>query len=195
MIALIAVSNCMQRRRSLLALIVFLLIASLAVIISPVFPLELGLDLKGGSQLTIQIKATPEIQEITKKELEAVQKVVEGRINASGVAEPLIQGVGNDQVLVQLPGVDNPEEAERRLKGTALLEFRQQKPDTEAQLFALRTLRKQLKTKQQELMARKEEYNSEEVGKNKISLENNKQEIKELFESTNPPFLLYEIMA
>ena len=187
MIALIAVSNYMQRRRSLLALIIFLLIASLAVIISPVFPLELGLDLKGGSQLTIQINTTPEIKEITKKELEAVQKVVEGRINASGVVEPLIQGVGNDQILVQLPGVDNPEEAERRLKGTALLEFRQQKQDTEAQLFALRTLGKQLQTKQQELLARKEENNSEEVVKNKASLEENKQEIKELFESTNPP--------
>ncbi|CDN11003.1 Protein-export membrane protein SecD (TC 3.A.5.1.1) [Richelia intracellularis] len=179
--------DSMQRQRSLLALILVLLIASLAIIISPFFPLELGLDLKGGSQLTIQVKTTPEIKEITEKELEAVQKVVEGRINASGVAEPLIQAVGSDQILVQLPGVDNPEEAERRLKGTAQLEFRQQKPDTEAQLFALRTLRGQLQTKQQELVTQKNEANPEEVDKNKADLEKNKQEIKELFASTEPP--------
>ncbi len=187
MIAFVAVNYGMQRQRALLALILVLIIASVTVIVSPFFPLELGLDLKGGSQLTIQVKTTEDITEITERELEAVQKVVEGRINASGVAEPLIQAVGKDQILVQLPGVDNPQEAERRLKGTAQLEFRTQKPDTEAQLFALRTLRAQLQAKQQELAAQKGEANPEEVEKNKTDLEKNKQEIKELFASTEPP--------
>ncbi len=187
MIAFVAVNDAMQRQRALLGLILVLIIASVTVIVSPFFPLELGLDLKGGSQLTIQVKTTEEITKITQRELEAVQKVVEGRINASGVSEPLIQAVGEDQILVQLPGVDNPEEAERRLKGTAQLEFRQQKPDTEAKIFALRTLRAQLQTKQQELIAKKNEANPEEVAKNKAELEKNKQEIKELFASTEPP--------
>ena len=187
MITFVAVNYGMQRQRTLLALILVLIIASVTVIVSPFFPLELGLDLKGGSQLTIQVKTTEDITEITERELEAVQKVVEGRINASGVAEPLIQAVGKDQILVQLPGVDNPQEAERRLKGTAQLEFRTQKPDTEAQLFALRTLRGQLQAKQQELAAQKNEANPEEVEKNKTELEKNKQEIKELFASTEPP--------
>jgi len=187
MITFVAVNYGMQRQRTLLALILVMIIASVTVIVSPFFPLELGLDLKGGSQLTIQVKTTEDITEITERELEAVQKVVEGRINASGVAEPLIQAVGKDQILVQLPGVDNPQEAERRLKGTAQLEFRTQKPDTEAQLFALRTLRGQLQAKQQELAAQKNEANPEEVEKNKTELEKNKQEIKELFASTEPP--------
>lgn len=187
MIAFVAVNYGMQRQRALLALILVLIIASVTVIVSPFFPLELGLDLKGGSQLTIQVKTTKDITEITERELEAVQKVVEGRINASGVAEPLIQAVGKDQILVQLPGVDNPQEAERRLKGTAQLEFRTQKPDSEANLFALRTLRTQLQAKQQELAAQKGEANPEEVEKNKTDLEKNKQEIKELFASTEPP--------
>lgn len=194
MITFVAVNYGMQRQRALLALILVLIIASVTVIASPFFPLELGLDLKGGSQLTIQVKTTEDITEITERELEAVKKVVEGRINASGVAEPLIQAVGKDQILVQLPGVDNPQEAERRLKGTAQLEFRTQKPDTEAKLFALRTLRGQLQAKQQELVAQKGEANPEELEKNKIEveknkteLETNKQEIKELFASTEPP--------
>jgi preprotein translocase subunit SecD len=188
MIAFVAVGDgSMQRQRSLLALILVLVIASLAIIFSPFFPLQLGLDLKGGSQLTIQVKTTPDIKEITEKELEAVQKVVEGRINASGVSEPLIQAVGKDQILVQLPGVDNPEEAERRLKGTAQLEFRVQKSNTEAQLFALRTLREQLQAKQKELLAKKNQANAEEVAKSKAEIEKNKQEIKALFASTEPP--------
>ncbi len=194
MIAFVAVNYGMQRQRALLALILVLIIASVTVIVSPFFPLELGLDLKGGSQLTIQVKTTEDITEITERELEAVQKVVEGRINASGVSEPLIQAVGKDQILVQLPGVDNPQEAERRLKGTAQLEFRTQKPDTEAKLFALRTLRGQLQAKQQELLTQKDEAKPEEVAqnkteleKNKTDLEKNKQEIKELFASTEPP--------
>ena len=122
----------MQRQRWLLALI--LVVVGLAIWVLANYPIRRGLDLQGGAQLTIQVKTTPEIKQITQKELEAVLSVVENRVNALGVSEPVVQTVGSDQILVQLPGVNDPKEAERVLGGTAQLEFRKQKSGTEAQL-------------------------------------------------------------
>jgi preprotein translocase subunit SecD len=172
----------MQRQRSLLALIIFLVIAAITAIVT--IPVPLGLDLRGGSQLTIQVKTTPEIKQITERELEAVKKVVEGRINGLGVSEPVIQTVGTDKILVQLPGVNDPEQAERVLGGTAQLEFRQQKPGTETQLFAFQASRTELKAKQEQL---KKSNDTAAIEKNQQELQKNISAIAELFESTNPP--------
>ncbi len=172
----------MQRQRSLLALILVLIIAAFAVIFT--IPIPLGLDLRGGSQLTIQVKTTPEIKQITEKELEGVKKVVEGRINGLGVSEPVIQTVGTDKILVQLPGVNDPEQAERVLGGTAQLEFRKQKSGTETQLFAFQASRAELKAKQQELRTSND---AAAIAKNQEELQKNNQAIAELFESTEPP--------
>lgn len=172
----------MQRQRSLLALILVMVIAAITVIAT--IPIPLGLDLRGGSQLTIQVKPTAEIKQITERELSAVKRVVEGRINGLGVSEPLIQTVGTDKILVQLPGVNDPEQAERVLGGTAQLEFRLQKAGTETQLFAFQRSREELKAKQQELIKTKD---AAAIAKNKEELQNNNQAIAELFESTNPP--------
>ncbi|MEH2242093.1 protein translocase subunit SecD [Nostoc sp.] len=172
----------MQRQRSLLILILVLVIAAIAVITTISIPL--GLDLRGGSQLTIQVKTTPEIKQITERELEAVKKVVEGRINGLGVSEPVVQTVGNNQILVQLPGVSDPQQAERVLGGTAQLEFRTQKPGTETQLFAFQTSRAELKVKQQDL---RKSNDQAAIVKNQQELQKNNQAIAELFESTNPP--------
>ncbi|NDJ15935.1 protein translocase subunit SecD [Myxacorys almedinensis] len=116
----------MGRQRGLLLLILALVIASIIVIVK--VPTRLGLDLRGGSQLTIQVNPSEEVKQITERELEAVQKVIEGRINGLGVSEPVIQTVGENQVVVQLPGVDNPQQAERVLGGTAQLDFRSENP-------------------------------------------------------------------
>jgi preprotein translocase subunit SecD len=172
----------MQRQRSLLALILVLLIAAIVVIVK--IPVPLGLDLRGGSQLTIQVKPAPGMKEITERDLEGVQKVVEGRINGLGVSEPVIQTIGRDKILVQLPGVNDPEQAERVLGGTAQLEFRTQKPGTETQLFAFQASRAELRAKQQELRNSKDQT---AIIKNQEELQKNNQAIAELFESTDPP--------
>ncbi|MEH2408917.1 protein translocase subunit SecD [Nostoc sp.] len=172
----------MQRQRSLLILIVVLIIAAIVVINTISIPL--GLDLRGGSQLTIQVKTTPEIKKITDRELEAVKKIVEGRINGLGVSEPVVQTVGKDQILVQLPGVSDPQQAERVLGGTAQLEFRTQKPGTETQLLAFQSSRAELKAKQQDLIKSNDQA---AILKNQQDLQKNNQAIAELFESTNPP--------
>ncbi|MCC5649667.1 protein translocase subunit SecD [Nostoc sp. XA013] len=174
----------MQRQRSLLILILVLVIAAITVIAT--IPIPLGLDLRGGSQLTIQVKPSAEIPQITERELEGVKRVVEGRINGLGVSEPVIQTVGTDKILVQLPGVNNPEQAERVLGGTAQLEFRTQKPNTETQLFAFQASRVELKAKQEEL---RKSTDKAAIVKNQEDLQKNNQAIAELFESTNPPLI------
>lgn len=131
----------MQKQRSLLLLILVLAIAAITVLVQ--VPIRLGLDLQGGAQLTIQVKPTEEIPEVTSRDMEAVLSVVRNRVDALGVSEPVVQTVGTDQILVQLPGVSDPEQAERVLGGTAQLEFRREAPNSE---FSA-----QLSVRQQEL--------------------------------------------
>jgi preprotein translocase subunit SecD len=69
------------------------------------------------------VQPTEAIPTITEREMEAVQTVVEGRVNGLGVSEAVVQQLGNNQLLVQLPGVSDPEQAERVLGGTPSSSF------------------------------------------------------------------------
>ncbi len=139
----------MGRQRSLLALILILAIAAIVVLTQ--IPMRLGLDLRGGSQLTLQAIPTEAVPEITSDKLESVRAVVERRINGLGVSESVVQTVGEDQLLVQLPGVSDPQQAERVLGGTAQLDFRSQRPGSESDLQAEYTARQILLAEQQQL--------------------------------------------
>jgi preprotein translocase subunit SecD len=174
-------ATLMQRQRSLLALILVLVIAAIVVIVQ--FPTRLGLDLQGGSALTLQVKTTDTIKEINPGILEAVQRVVEGRINGLGVSESVVQTVGNDQLLVQLPGVSDPEQAERVLGGTAQLDFRRQKPGTEAQLNIELQVRQELLAKQ-EALKQDAANNETAIAENQAALKRSNAAIAELFEKT-----------
>ncbi|HAJ62568.1 MAG TPA: protein translocase subunit SecD, partial [Cyanobacteria bacterium UBA8543] len=170
----------MQKQRLVLALIVVLVIAAITTLVK--IPIQLGLDLQGGAQLTIQVKTTPEIKQITANELEAVLSVVEGRVNGLGVSEPVVQTVGGDQILVQLPGVNDPKEAERVLGGTAQLDFRKQKPGTEAQLPIEQQVRQGLLLKQTEL---RKTGDTKAIAENQAAIERSNQAILQLFEPIN----------
>lgn len=132
----------MQRLRWLLLLIVVLVIGASFVLAK--LPLQLGLDLRGGAQLTIEVQPTKEIPQIDNDSLVAVKTVIENRVNALGVSEPFVQTAGEDKVVVQLPGVTDPSQAERILGGTAQLEFQQQRPGTEGEFQAEYTIKRQL---------------------------------------------------
>jgi len=168
----------MGRQRSILALILVLVIAAIVAIVQ--VPTRLGLDLQGGSQLTIQVKTTPEITEITPQRLDDVRKVIEGRVNGLGVSEPLVQTVGKDQILVQLPGVNDPQQAERVLGGTAQLDFRKQKPGTEQRLQIEQTARIEQLAKQEEL--RKSSGNEAAILANQEALKKTNEAIASLYE-------------
>jgi preprotein translocase subunit SecD len=81
-----------------------------------------GLDLQGGLQVVLEARP-PEGQDVDSDTLEGTRDTIERRVNALGVSEPVIQTRGDDQILVELPGIDDPEAAIDVLKATALLEF------------------------------------------------------------------------
>lgn len=119
----------LKQQRFLLALITLLVIGAL-IVVTPfgkqfgLGKINLGLDLQGGSQLTLQVKPTEEVKEIDTKVMDAVQSVVANRLNPEGVSEIVVQTTSNQQILVQLPGVSDPKEAEQLLSQVAKLDFR-----------------------------------------------------------------------
>ncbi|MFM7634251.1 MAG: protein translocase subunit SecD [Cyanobacteriota bacterium] len=131
----------MARQQGWVALILALAIAAGALLIS--FPLQLGLDLRGGSQLTLKVLPAGAIKTVQKEQLEAVKEVLERRVNGLGVAESTLQTVGDDQLVLQLPGEQDPSRAAKVLGTTALLEFRAQKPGTEQEMQGLLKLKRQ----------------------------------------------------
>jgi preprotein translocase subunit SecD len=131
----------MARQQGWFALILALAIAAGALLAS--FPLQLGLDLRGGSQLTLQVMPAGAIKSVQAEQLEAVKEVLERRINGLGVAESSLQTIGSDQLMLQLPGEQDPSRAARVLGTTALLEFRAQKPGSEERMQELLKLKRQ----------------------------------------------------
>jgi preprotein translocase subunit SecD len=81
-----------------------------------------GLDLQGGVQVLLEANP-PEGQSIDKEALEGTRNTIERRVNGLGVSEPLIQTRGNNQIIVELPGIEDPDEAVRVVQQTALLEI------------------------------------------------------------------------
>ena len=78
---------------------------------------------------------------VTKDELEAVNSVIDRRVNNLGVSESNLQTLGGDQLILELPGEQNPLVASRVLGKTALLEFRTQKEGTSKDLKTLQLQR------------------------------------------------------
>lgn len=96
--------------------------------------LNLGLDLRGGSSLLLEL----DVSKLSGKESlnEAMQRAIEivrNRIDQYGVGEIPITRQGEKWISVQLPGIANPEQAEALIGKTAMLEFRIVKDDAAAQ--------------------------------------------------------------
>ncbi|MEZ4594729.1 MAG: protein translocase subunit SecD [Chloroflexota bacterium] len=105
-------------------LLVILAIAGWAiwVVQNPDYPIRQGLDLQGGLQVLLKADLSDDV-EIEPAQLDTSRQIIEQRVNALGVAEPLVQTEGDRRILVELPGIDNPEEAVSLIQETALLEF------------------------------------------------------------------------
>ena len=85
-------------------------------------PIRLGLDLRGGTQIVLEAQAT-ETQQIDADTVARTVEVLRRRVDQLGVAEPSLQRSGNDRVIVELPGVTDPEEALDVIGRTAQLTF------------------------------------------------------------------------
>tara|TARA_B100000965_G_scaffold106821_1_gene88147 strand:+ start:1705 stop:3198 length:1494 start_codon:yes stop_codon:yes gene_type:complete len=130
----------MNRRQGWFFFIIFLLAFSIYLLIN--YPLQLGLDLKGGSQLTLQLIKNE--GNVTKDELDSVKAVLDKRVNNLGVSESNLQTLGTDQLLLELPGEQDPIAAKRVIGKTALLEFRKQKINTIKELKDLQFQRSEI---------------------------------------------------
>ncbi len=110
-----------QRRIFKLFLIIAIII--FAYFLYSYYGINLGLDLQGGSHIVLQAQPTAE-REIDDQVMSGILSVVERRVNQLGLTEPLIQREGKDRIIVELPSVDNPNEAINTIGRTAMLTFR-----------------------------------------------------------------------
>lgn len=91
-------------------------------------PFRLGLDLLGGSELVYEADLTSIPSSGRSAALEGVRDVVERRVNALGVSEPVVQSVrtgGTYRVIAQLAGVRDVNEAIQEIGETPILEFKE----------------------------------------------------------------------
>ncbi|MFH1386468.1 MAG: protein translocase subunit SecD [bacterium] len=102
--------------------LILLAVLGIAVYIIMQMPITLGLDLQGGTRLVLEGVPTEKIK-VSEDAMHGVVAVIRNRIDALGVTEPTIQPKGKDQVIVELPGIKDPERAIKVIGDTALLEF------------------------------------------------------------------------
>jgi SecD/SecF fusion protein len=118
------------RRRLLAMTLVVLLIAfSAQTIWPPQKKIQLGLDIQGGTSFLIRLMGGD--KEVNKGMLDQAVEVIRKRVDYFGGGEPVISPVGNDRILVQIPGLDTAkiQEARDQLSRVAKLEFRLVYPD------------------------------------------------------------------
>lgn len=86
-------------------------------------PLKRGLDLQGGMHVALEVDESRQAVVNKSDALDRALKVVRTRIDQFGVSEPVVQKAGTDRIIVELPGIDDPERAENVLKQSAFLQF------------------------------------------------------------------------
>jgi protein-export membrane protein SecD len=84
--------------------------------------LRLGLDLRGGSQVLLEADL-PEGRILAEGDINAAKTIVENRVNGLGVAEALVQAQGESRIIVELPGINNADQAVETIRSTGQLEF------------------------------------------------------------------------
>jgi preprotein translocase subunit SecD len=86
-------------------------------------PLKRGLDLQGGMYLALEVDESKGAVADKGKAIDNALKVVRNRIDEFGVSEPVVQKAGNDRIIVELPGIDDPQRAQDVVQKSAFLEF------------------------------------------------------------------------
>lgn len=110
--------------------IVAVILAVFGYYISPLATsIKQGLDLQGGTHVVLEAIDTPEAK-VDEDAVQRVVKIIERRVNELGLTEPIIQRQGDRRIIVELPGVKDPEKAIEMLGKTALLEFQDESHTT-----------------------------------------------------------------
>ena len=111
------------RRRNLFILLVVLGLLAGAGLVIATKPTVLGLDLRGGTQLVYEGRATPQTPEVTPEAIDRAIEIIRERTDEFGVSEPEISRVGEKQIQVSLPNVQDAERAIDQVGATAQLYF------------------------------------------------------------------------
>ena len=101
---------------------------------------HLGLDLQGGTQLILRMKLENLPPGVTTPQADLQTqaiRVIERRVNGLGVSEPVIQGLGDDKILMQLPGIDDLQQANDLATRQAFLEIKVPDKDHPGQYVSL----------------------------------------------------------
>jgi SecD/SecF fusion protein len=132
-----ATDQGMRKRLLALTLTVLLVTFSIVTIWPPQKKIALGLDIQGGTSFLIRL--VPGDKAINKGMLDQAVEVIRKRVDYFGASEPIISPVGNDRILVQIPGLDTAkiQEARDQLSRVAKLEFRLVYPDNGERLRAI----------------------------------------------------------
>jgi len=114
---------------------IILILAIIGICVYFTFPLSkrinLGLDLKGGMHLLLKVDTSHLTGQAKEDAADRALEVIRNRIDQFGVREPSIQKQGEDEIVVQLPGVTDRQRAIDLIGKTALLEFKLVSQDAE----------------------------------------------------------------
>lgn len=88
-----------------------------------------GLDLQGGTHVVLEAEATPEAP-VNNDAMERVVNIMEKRVNELGLTEPMIQRQGERRIIIELPGIKDPDKAIAVIGKTAMLEFQDEEGNT-----------------------------------------------------------------
>ena len=116
----------MQNKRiQIIVIAVFVIILGVCLYYAYPFQssIKLGLDLKGGTQIILKPSEIG-VKKVTDSALDKAQLIIMNRIDKLGISEPLITRDYNKNIIIQLPGVDDPQRAIELIGKTAQLEFR-----------------------------------------------------------------------
>ena len=106
------------------------ILLAFAVYIAPLSnSIKQGLDLQGGTHIVLEAVDTPDAK-VNDDAVNRVVKIIERRVNELGLTEPIIQRQGARRIIVELPGIKDPEKAIAMIGKTALLEFRDPQNNT-----------------------------------------------------------------
>ncbi|MBO4364786.1 MAG: protein translocase subunit SecD [Eggerthellaceae bacterium] len=116
------VTNTDRRNVWLLVLTTLLIVGSVIMFMPPNQKINQGLDIQGGLSVVLTANSTDGDQ-ITEQDMETSRSIIETRVNALGASEATVQLQGNNQILVQIPGLSDTEEALNTIGRTGQLEF------------------------------------------------------------------------
>jgi len=104
--------------------VIVLIFAAFIYFIGPLAQsIKQGLDLQGGTHIVLEAEDAGE-NKVTDDAVERARQILERRINEMGLAEPLIQREGKKRIIIELPGVKDPDQAIKTIGKTAVMEFK-----------------------------------------------------------------------